>query len=277
MFGRQGISQPAASDNRHKPSSAGEPSSDPQLPTNYEARANWAPHSDQGSKLQPPVYLMSGSEPGEDFKLSLQTSMNCSRKDTEELRHTQHEVQTHDADSQADVRNDLKALETSCWDVPEGVLRESNKQQATPEASAGMEPFKDGCTDNYEAAVGASIEASREQALSNGICEQPRNDTRQFKLPAFQDRAKARQIQALKPTTAGIENRFLSSGEHFPQYRVCKIKDTYHSAAEYKRDCLLAVQEEIGLRHAFSARPNLKMTALQDPHKLIMLVLTSIC
>lgn len=218
-----------------------------------EAEAKWLQPQSPVCKIKPKASLTSDTELPHEEDVSLRPSLDSSSRHADVPGYMQHNLSGRQAsDPKPGDEVDPAASETKWGEFSEGVLTESNRLEAALGGTA--EPaFHDsrGTSDLGMCPANRKQHYRKELENCSYNREQPAS-RQQFRLPAFENKAKARRVQEgeLSPTPAAAgETYFPSSQDQLPKYRHCKLKDSYGSAEEYKRDCLLAVEEEVSLRH----------------------------
>ena len=252
MFGRKPAALASTSqDAQQKPCQAREIVSDAQAAAKPEFKANWM-QPQKECNLQPVVSLAKDSELLEEEDLSLRLSFGSQRNDPNLLQFGQlGACRGETSYLKPDDKDRLAESDTSCRGMPEGVLAERNRRETALTSSARLDPYGDGWRNGTDVCpASGKQECSKNKRVCGSNWQQP-GSRQGFKVPAFEDGAKARAAQQAGQATSARagEQYFLSSADQMPKHRLCGIKNSYASAEEYKRDCLLAIEEEVGLRH----------------------------
>ena len=216
--------------------------------------AKWMQPQGRIAALQPAENLISDSQLLEEEELSLKPSYDSCRRNATVTETPQQEIDRAQIVSlRPNILERSVTTDQARKEVPRGVLTESNRLTAALEKSAQWNAFRDRWNDDL--VTDSMQECGKEQKAYSSNLEQPPGKQRHFRLPAFEDKAKARKIQESSAAASAGGVHFPTTEDQMPKHRLCKIEDTYASADEYKKDCLMAVEEEIGLRHA-SMPPN---------------------
>lgn len=266
MFGLQpAISMSSHPEAQRESAQAEMISPDIRAAANPGTAAKWMQPLGRVAALQPAENLSSNSQLLEEEELSLKPSYDSCRRNAIVIETPQQDIDRAQlVNFQPNIVERAMTTDQARKEVPKGVLTESNRLTAALESSAHLDPFRDRWNDDD---VTDSIqECGKEQKAYSSNLEQPQGKQRQFRLPAFEDKAKARKIQDSSAAASARGVHFPTSEDQMPKHRLCKIEDTYASADEYKKDCLMAVEEEIGLRHV-SMPPNCR----NYPHEAFLI------